>query len=214
MIDLAESARHTKLLLRFWLPVGRPIIKLVLWLLGPLRVRGGYRVPKTGGVLVVSNHISDLDPIVVQSACLRPLHFMAKIDLFAIPVIGRLQRAFGAFPVNRGAPDRAALRLAASLLRDGEGVGIFPEGQLAEDGNLQPIKPGVALIIKQAPGASVICCGLRGTNRIVPYGKKIPRPAFGGVELVWGEPRTFDKASSNEEILGWIEGQLGSLTHD
>lgn len=212
MIDLAESARHTKLHLRFWLPCLRLVIRLLLWLLGPVRVRGAYRIPRKGGVLVVANHISDMDPIVLQSLCPRPLHYMAKKELFDIPVIGRLQRAFGAFPVNRGAPDRAALRLAASLLRDGEGVGIFPEGQISEDGLLQELKPGVALVVKLAPGVPVICCGLNGTDRMMPYRKVVPRPAFHTVEVVWGEPRTFDKSASNGEILAWASGQLRSLS--
>lgn len=213
MNELAESARHTKLQLYFWLPLGRIFVKLLLSLLGPVRVRGNYRVPRTGGVLVLCNHISDVDPIVLQSACPRALHFMAKSELFDIPVIGRLQRAFGSFPVSRGAPDRAALKLSASLLRDGEAVGIYPEGQISEDGNLQEIKGGVALIIRMAPGIPVICCGLDGTERIMPYSKVIPRPAFHAVDVVWGEPRIFDKSTTTEEILAWIEGQLTQLAH-
>ena len=212
MSDLAESARHTKSQLLFWLPLGRAVVKALMLVLGPARLRGNYRIPKEGGVLVLANHISDLDPILVQSGCPRPLHFMAKSELFDIPVIGRLQRAFGSFPVNRGAPDRAALKMSASLVREGEAVGIFPEGQISEDGNLQEIKGGVALIIRMSPGIPVICCGLKGSDRIIPYGKTIPRPAFRTVDILWGEPRSFDKSSTTEEIVTWIESQLRELT--
>jgi len=160
----------------------------------------------------LANHLADIDPIIVQSACPRAMHFMAKSELFDIPLIGRLQRAFGSFPVNRGAPDRAALKLSASLLHDGEAVGIFPEGQISEDGALQDVKGGVAIIIRLAPGVPVICCGLKGTAKIMPYGKVIPRPAFHTVDVTWGEPRTFDKSTPTEDILGWIAGQLQELT--
>ena len=161
--------------------------------------------------MVLANHRSDIDPIVVQSACPRALHFIAKSELFEMPVIGRLQRAFGSFPVRRGKPDRAALKHAAALLNAGEGVCVFPEGQLSEDGQLQDIKGGVAIIIRLAPGAEVICCGLKGTERIIPYQKVVPRPAFGCVDVTWGEPRSFAKSSPSEEIIGWVEGQLREL---
>jgi len=97
-------------------------------------------------------------------------------------------------------------------MNDGEAVGIFPEGQLSEDGELQEIKGGVALIIRMAPGVPVICCGLKDTNKIIPYGKIVPRPAFKRIDVTWGEPRSFAKGTSVEEITGWIEGQLRELT--
>ena len=212
MIDLAESARHTKFQLRFWLPIGRIFTKILLFCLGPLKVRGNYRVPKAGGLLILANHLADIDPVVVQSACPRAIHFMAKSELFEMKIIGRMQRAFGSFPVKRGTADRAALKLAAQLLQDGEAVCLFPEGQLSETGELQEIKGGVALIIRMALGVPVICCGLQGTNRIIPYGKMIPRPAFHTVDAVWGEPRVLDKSTSNDDILGWISSELKGLS--
>ena len=211
MNELAETSQHTKLQLALWLPLARIFSKVLLFVLGPVHVHGSYRVPKNGPVLVLSNHLSDLDPILVQSSCPRALHFMAKSELFDMPFIGRMQRAFGSFAVVRGTPDRAALKHAAKLLQDGECVAIYPEGQISEDGNLQEIKAGVAIIIRMCPGIPVICCGLEGAQRIIPYGKIIPRPAFQRVDVTWGEPRTFDKSSSTEEILGWISGQLREL---
>ena len=184
----------------------------MLFVLGPVRVRGGYRVPATGPVLVLANHISDMDPVIVQSACHRALHFMAKSELFDMPLVGRLQRAFGSFAVVRGTPDRAALKQAASLLHDDGAVAIFPEGQISEDGNLQEIKAGVAIIIRMCPGVPVICCGIQGAERIIPYGSVIPRPALHAVDVTWGEPRTFEKTSTTDEILSWIAGQFQELS--
>ena len=130
-----------------------------------------------------------------------------------MPVIGSILRLVDAFPVKRGEPDRAALRRASDLLKMGEAVCVFPEGQLTEDGELQDIKAGVALIIRMS-GAPVICLGLKNTDRIMPYGTLIPRPTLAGVSATWGEVRSFGKDDSVEEITGWIKGQLRELSED
>jgi len=201
---------------RFWLPLGRAFVWFIFLILGPVRVRGSYRVPKKGGVLVLSNHLSDIDPVVVQFACARPVHFMAKSELFSMRVIGPVIKFFGAFPVKRDAADRQAIKNSAELLKAGEVVGIFPEGQISEDGQLAELKGGVALIARMG-GSPVICCGLRDTQRIIPYGSTIPRPALRTVEAVWGEPRTFCKETSPEEFMAWVRGQfleLGAISAD
>ena len=194
-----------------WLPLARAFAFLFFGLLGPYRVRGAYRVPREGAVLILPNHIADLDPPFVQFACPRPVHFMAKSELFEMKVIGPLIRFFGAFPVKRGEPDRTSIRHAVELLKSGEAVGVFPEGQLSEDGERQEMKSGVALIIRMAR-CPVICCGIKGTDKILPYGKVLPRPAFSTIEAVWGEPREFEKGATTEEILEWVRGQLAELT--
>ena len=196
---------------RLWYPLARNSMALLFFFLGPVRVRGKYRVPKTGGVLVLSNHLADVDPIVVQLACPRTIYFMAKSELFGMRILGDILRSFRAFPVKRGEPDRAALRRAVDYLRMGQPVGVFPEGELSEGGELLPMKAGVALIARMAD-VPVICLGIKGTNRILPYGSLLPRPAFGGVEAIWGEPRHFEKGTDAEEILAWAEGQLRELT--
>lgn len=194
-----------------WLPLMKLCAGFALFLLGSLRVRGKYRVPRKGPVLVLVNHAADLDPVVVQLACPRPIHFMAKSELFTMPILGPFLKLFKAFPVKRGEPDRGALKLAVEYLRTGEVVCVFPEGQLSESGELEELKPGVALIIRMS-GAPVICLGLSGTRRMLPYGATIPRPAFQAVRAEWGEPHTFSKDDDTDAILGWIAGQLRALS--
>ncbi len=213
MADLAELARMTPFQRRVCLPLGRGISWLVLTLLGPIRVRGQYRIPQNSGLLILANHLADIDPILVQAACRRPIHFMGKSELFDMPVIGRVVKAFGGFPVKRGEPDRAALKLAAQLIKDGEVVAVFPEGELSEHCELLPLKSGIALITRLAPGIPVICCGIQNSHLVMPYGKLLPRPAFKTIEVTWGEPRTFSKSSTTEEILGWATQQLLELTN-
>jgi len=194
-------------------PLARLISWLIVGLCGRPKVIGAYRVPRKGPILVLANHRADVDPMAVQLACARNLHFMAKSELFDIKVLGTLMRWGGTFPVKRGEPDRGALRHAAELLKIGEAVCVFPEGQLTETGLVQPPKAGIALIIRMAQ-CPVICLGIQNTDKIMPYGALIPRPTLHRVIATWGEPRTFPKETPAEEILGWIEGQLRELTDE
>lgn len=200
---------------RFFLNVGLHLAKaagwLVLFVFGLFGSRGKYRVPKSGGLLILSNHLSDVDPVAVQVACPRPIYFMAKSDLFEMGLLGKILRWFKAFPVKRGEPDRSALKTAIEYLRQGNVVCVFPEGELSESGELLPLKTGVALIVRQS-GCQVLCVGLKNTNRLMPYGKVIPRPAFCKVSATWGEPRSFTKEDEAEAIMSWVEGQLRELT--
>lgn len=189
----------------------RGLVFVVMCLLGPMRWRGSRNIPRTGGVLILANHIADIDPVVVQLACPRLIRFMGKSELFAIPVIGWFIKWFGAFPVKRGEPDRQALRWAVDLLKAGEVVCMYPEGQLSEDGTVQAILPGAALIVRLS-GVPVVCCGIRGSNKVMPYHTLFPRPAFSWVEANWGEPRAFDKSSETEEIVEWVGAELRRLT--
>ncbi|MEQ1821654.1 MAG: formyltransferase family protein [Fimbriimonadaceae bacterium] len=192
-----------------------PLARLLAWtlftLLGPFVVKNRRNVPRGGGVIVLSNHLADVDPIAVQMACPRPIYFMSKSELFSWPILGRILRAFRAFPVSRGAPDRTSLRRAAETAKAGQVVCIFPEGELSESGELIPLKAGSGLIVRMA-GVPVICCGLKNTNRIMPYGKFIPRPALRLVSANWGEARSFDKKAAPEEIMAWAEAELLRLT--
>ncbi len=201
---------HSKAFRLFWLPLARAFAWVLMTILGPTKIKGSYRVPKEGGVLILSNHLSDIDPILVQLACPRPIHFMSKSELFEMGFLGKVLLFFKAFPVKRGEPDRDALKYAANLLKEGEVVCVFPEGQLSETGELQELKAGVALIVRMA-GSPVICLGLKNSNRVMPYGTMIPRPAFRLITANWGEVRTFDKSYGAKEIMEWADGQLREL---
>jgi len=186
------------------------LVRILFTLLGPCRSFKRRNVPQQGGVLILSNHLADCDPVVVQLGCRRHVKFMAKSELFEMRVLGRLIRWLEAFPVKRGEPDRGAIKQAVEYLKQGHAVCVFPEGQLSEDGKLQPILPGAALIARMAD-VPIICCGLRNTNRIMPYGSYIPRPAFRWVDCRWGEVRKFDRSTSAEEVVEWVYAELSRL---
>jgi 1-acyl-sn-glycerol-3-phosphate acyltransferase len=194
----------------FWYPICRVLIGLITLILGPFSIRGWGRVPKKGGLLILANHLADYDPILIQVGCRRRIRFMGKSELFSMRVLGQLMKWGGAFPVKRGEPDRDALKKAVRLLKGGETVCVFPEGQLSETGELQPLKPGVGLIAKMA-GVPVICCGIRNTQHVVPYGSLVPRPGFHVLHVNWGEAKQFSKEDDVDAILQWTESQLREL---
>ena len=150
---------------------GAIITSWLLWIVGPGTVVGLENVPRSGAVLVVANHCSNLDPLLVgwavghQSG--RLLHFMAKEEMRRWPVIGFLARNAGVFFVRRGEGDRGAQRIALQLLAGERMVGVFPEGTRSRDGQLREGRAGAALLAMRA-GVPVLPVGIAGTDRIFP----------------------------------------------
>jgi 1-acyl-sn-glycerol-3-phosphate acyltransferase len=159
--------------------------------LARLRVEGAEHVPSSGGVILAPNHVSAADWPAVGVACPRALRWMAKTELFEVPVIGPFCRLFRAFPVRRGTADRASLRLAEEILLDGHALVIFPEGAVSENATLQPFKAGIALVALRT-GVPVVPIGVLGTERLLPYGSNIPRPVWKPVRVRFGPPLRFD----------------------
>ncbi|MGE5576695.1 MAG: lysophospholipid acyltransferase family protein [Syntrophothermus sp.] len=128
----------------------RALVRFLAKVLFRWEVKGAEHMPQRGGVILAANHVSLLDPLFVGSTVNRKVHFMAKEELFKIPLLGRVITALGAFPVRRGAADRQAIREALRILETGEVVGIFPEGTRSVDGELQKAKNGIALLATRA----------------------------------------------------------------
>ena len=127
---------------------------LTAWLVYPLFnlriIKGKDSLPETGGAIVASNHIHLADPVFLYYSQKRQIRFMAKAELFDNFVTRALCKGYDAFPVRRGAHDTAALDKAAEVLRNGEILGIFPEGTRSRDGKPGKAKQGVARIAKEA----------------------------------------------------------------
>ena len=136
-------------------PLGRIVCTPVVRTYFRERVEGREHVPKTGPFVLAANHVSYIDPVVLGVACPRPIHFMAKAELFRIPVLGFLIRELGAFPVQRGAADRSAIRRALRILNDGGVVGVFPEGTRNRRGEVLNPQGGAALIALKAGVAGI-----------------------------------------------------------
>jgi len=140
-----------------------PIFRGAAWLLAPWRIEGAERIPATGGYILVSNHINWKDPPWLEFALGHAIRFMAKHELFEVPVMGFALRAIGAFPVRRGEADRGALQMALRVLEAGQPVGFFPEGHRSESGALIRAHPGVALIARRSD-APIVPLAVTGTR--------------------------------------------------
>ncbi len=186
------------------------ILGILLFLIGPIRKVNKRAIPRKGGLIILANHESVIDPVVLQLGCSRRVYFMAKKELFKISFLKMFLRIARAFPVEQKVADRHAIKQAISLLKQGNVVGIFPEGEMSESGELLPILPGAALIAMLAD-VPLICSGLKNTAKIIPYHSMIPRPSFSKIIIKWGEPKKFPKETPLIEITSWIESELQAL---
>jgi 1-acyl-sn-glycerol-3-phosphate acyltransferase len=150
-------------------------------------VIGKEHVPNEGAVVVCCNHRSNLDPPLVGSPMQRQVFFMAKEELFKIPLISSLIRRFGAFPVRRGVNDKQAIKHTLHLLRENNILAIFPEGTRSLDGRLGKGHTGAAMFALKT-NATVIPAAIIGSYRPfgrikVVYGPPVDLSSFKGVPL-------------------------------
>lgn len=133
-----------------------------------LQVVGAESFPKENGVLLCSNHVHNLDPPLLGSACPRNVHFMAKDELFRVPVLKSLLPRIHAFPVKRGLGDRQALRSGLKLLESGEVMGLFPEGHRSKNNELGEGLSGAGYFALRS-SADIVPCAILGSY--VPFRK-------------------------------------------
>ena len=138
--------------------------RLALPFVARLRVEGLEHIPPKGPFIIALNHISWMD-IPLVSVRIPPItHYMAKIELFSVPVLGWIMRNCGSFAVRRGESDREALRIAARVLAEGEVLAIFPEGHRSGNGQLARGLEGMALIARRS-NVPVIPIGIAGSEQ-------------------------------------------------
>jgi 1-acyl-sn-glycerol-3-phosphate acyltransferase len=132
---------------------------------GRLAASGLDSVPASGPVLVVPNHDSQWDPVVVGLVLRgrRPLRFLARANLWKVPGLGPVLYAAGQIPIERGSGDVAALREAVEALRDGAAVCVFPEGRLSNGKRLRA-RTGVARLATEVPEARLVLCAVTGAT--------------------------------------------------
>lgn len=148
-------------------------------------VKGRENVPRQGGLIVASNHISFWDPPMVACACPRELNFLAKEELFAIPVLGPLIRSVNSIPIRRGVADLSGMSRAIERLGRGGALLMFPEGTRMSDGELHPGRPGVGLMAVSAD-VPIVPCFISGSNRPGKWLHRGVRPrVWFGVARPW-----------------------------
>ena len=185
----------------------KPIAVALMRLFFRLEVVSPGLVPATGPVLLVSNHVSVLDPPFVGGAAPRPLYFMAKEELFRIPLLGRLIRALNARPVRRDGSDTRALKAALAQLEEGHALLVFPEGTRGEEGRpLREGKAGVGMLAVLS-GAPVVPVYVSGTGAALPRGRSLPRSTR--VRVTFGPPLTFKMQGKRDGRGGKRAGDDG-----
>ncbi|MGG1687567.1 lysophospholipid acyltransferase family protein [Pseudalkalibacillus sp. NRS-1564] len=156
--------------------VGKGLFHFYFKVFNRVTVVGRENIPKDKGILLCSNHINNLDPPLVGAMFPRDVHFMAKSELFTIPVLGKLIHKVGAFPVKRGMSDKQALRSGMKFLKDGGVVGLFPEGTRSKDGELGEGLSGAGFFALR-PEVMVVPCAIKGSYK-----------PFGRLKIVYGKP--------------------------
>jgi 1-acyl-sn-glycerol-3-phosphate acyltransferase len=138
------------------------------------KIEGAEKVPLTGPLVIVSNHASYFDPPLLSCAVRRPVAYMAKEELFRVPLLSKTIRLYGAYPVNRSASDRSAIKSALAALHNGWAAGIFLEGTRTADGRIASPKLGAAMIAAKAKVPLLPVC-LWGTEKILSS-SSFPQP--------------------------------------
>jgi 1-acyl-sn-glycerol-3-phosphate acyltransferase len=157
------------------------------------RVEGKENVPRKGPLIVVSNHMTYVDPPLLGASVPRRITFMAKQELFRPSLMGLVVRAYGAFPVRRDRFDREALRHALEVLNQEDVLGMFPEGKRSFSHQLQEIQAGTAFIAAHS-GAPIVPVGISGSEQVRGIGFIVRRPS---IIVRIGRPFTLP---SNEDI--------------
>ena len=139
------------------------------------RIYGAEKVPQSGALIAVCNHASDFDPPILSNCLRRPVSYMAKEELFKVPLLKQGIKLYGAYPVKRGASDRSAIRAAMKALENGWIAGIFLDGTRAKNGRINNPKLGAALIAAKTR-VPLIPVSLWGTEKILSKGSLIPNP--------------------------------------
>jgi len=166
-----------------------------------VRVENPEAVPLSGPCILASNHAHNIDPFLVGSSIPRFVEFMAKDELFHIPLVSPLISYLGAFPIRRGRNDRAAFKRALEVPARGGCLVIFPEGHRSKDGQIGKGMPGVALIARRAQ-CPIVPCAIVGTYKFRTR-----------LTVRFGAPVVASEDDTNDSLLGKLMEQIRAL-HD
>jgi len=178
--------------------------KLMGW-----KIQGVENMPSEGPVILAINHQSIWDPLVAASSLPRKVSFMAKEELFSIPVLGKVFSKLGAFPVKRGQGDMNAIRQSLAILKDGRVLGLFPEGTRSKNGEIQKGLPGMVLLMEKSK-ATVVPVKVLGTRNLLTKG-------WGKIAVVVGKPMTPEMLKAPvgvENRREWIADRIMKEMHD
>ncbi|MEX0724704.1 MAG: lysophospholipid acyltransferase family protein, partial [Planctomycetaceae bacterium] len=181
------------------------------------RARGLQNVPPSGGGLILANHQSFLDPLLIGLPLRRPISYVARDSLFRVPVIGWILRNTYVMPINRSAASPAMLRDAIRRIEHGFLVGVFPEGTRTHNGDVGTFKPGFISLIRRAR-TTVYPVGIAGAHLALPRHAWFLKPKR--VHVVFGEPLTyaelepFLEKGNEQQLLEFIRERVCACQHE
>lgn len=201
-------------------PLFQRIVRTFWRAIGPVEVLGLENVPATGPVLVISNHQSILDPILIQSFCRRPMYTMAKSSQYGSALMRWLLPRLLAFPVRRYQIDPLAVRNVLRHLQQGHAVGIYVEGERSWDGRLQRPRRGTLRLLLKS-GVPIVPVAIAGSYDVLPRWSHGLRRA--SVRISFGTPIRFPRLERRadreaflpeaaERLMGAIQRQLEDAT--
>lgn len=160
--------------------LGRGMFRLLFKIVWRWKIYGLENLPKEGKIIVAPNHVSYFDPPMTGSAMERPLYFMAKEELFKMPILGFVIRRTHAFPVKRGKSDIGAFRMAQKLLNEDKAVLVFPEGTRSKDGNFGRARPGLGMLscLTQSPVIPVRIINSNNMRKLLPLKIIFGKPVY------------------------------------
>ena len=187
------------------------VARLLTTVLFDLKVEGLRHVPARGGVLIVSNHQGNLDPILLGVRMHRPLSYFAKSELFeAHAVANWLLRSLGGIPVRLGSGDVGAVKETIRRLQEGHVLNLYPEGSRSEDGEIGPMERGVALVVRRAK-IPVVPAVIVGSFEAWSRHRQFPRSW--PIRVTYGPPMRLDGLDP-DQILAAIDGTLRRMFED
>lgn len=181
---------------RVWYEFVRYLLWLIFLMCYRVRCGGRHRIPTTGGVLILANHQSLLDPPLFGMVIPREVNYVARDTLFDHKWLAPLIRSVNAIPIDRDGLGLAGLKETLRRLKRGEIVILFPEGTRTPDGEMQPLKPGFSALVTRT-GASILPMAVEGSYQAWPRKQPVPLPNVIQIEV--GPPITAEEASQLDE---------------
>lgn len=189
--------------------ISRFLSLVIFKILFRIRATGLENIPKKGGFILASNHVSYLDPIAVGAVCPRKLNYMAKEELFRNPLFSRYLFSIKTFPVKRNSADLSAIKEAMRRVERGEGLVLFPEGSRRFDTTSKEPHAGIGFLAAKLD-VPVIPAFVRGTDRAFPAGAKFIKPTR--VSVCYGKQIFIERRMPYQDIANCIMDSIRHLS--
>lgn len=204
---MADRPAERPLLSRIWYNSLRGLLRLAAVLCWQVRHTGRENIPRQGGVLVISNHQSHLDPPLVGMGVGRRMNYLARKTLFHFRPLGWLIHSVDAIPIDREGIGLSGIKESLRRLKRGEMVVVFPEGARSADGEIQPFLPGVTTLAVRSR-AAILPVAIDGAYQAWPRHRRFPR--LGRVRVHYAPPILPEQVATMEEraLLAEVEARV------